>query len=80
MTDEYDSFDAKHYELLSFKDPRIGDVAPDFVVRRLDRREVRLSDYRVSITVLQARQPGRNRLQRGLTVVQYRVRNYPAFE
>ncbi len=55
MTDEYnyDSFDAKHYELLNFRGPRIGDIAPDFVARCLDGREVRLSDYRGPITVLE---------------------------
>jgi peroxiredoxin len=55
MSDEYnyDAFDAKHYELLDFKGPRIGDVAPDFIARGLDGREVRLSDYRGPITVLE---------------------------
>ena len=55
MTDayNYDSFDAKHYELLDFKGPRVGDVAPDFMARRLDGQEVRLSDYHGPITVLE---------------------------
>ena len=55
MSDEYnyDAFDAKHYELLDFKGPQIGSVAPDFAARRLHGGEVRLSDYSAAITVLE---------------------------
>jgi peroxiredoxin len=55
MNDDYnyDSFDASHYDLLDFKGPRIGELAPDFTARRLDGREVKLSDYTGSVTVLE---------------------------
>jgi len=49
----YESFDAEHYELLDFKGPRIGDRAPDFSARLLDGRQVELSTYLGSTTVLE---------------------------
>jgi peroxiredoxin len=55
MTDgyNYESFDAKHYDLLKFKGPRLGDPAPDFSARLLDGRQVKLSEYLGSTTVLE---------------------------
>ena len=49
----YESFNAEQYDLLDFKGPRLGDPAPDFSARLLDGRQVKLSEYQGSTTVLE---------------------------
>ena len=55
MTDDYNynKFDRHQYDLTEFSGPSIGDPAPDFSALLLDGGNVRLSDYRNSLTVLE---------------------------
>jgi peroxiredoxin len=53
MNYNYQRYRMSNYDLSQFRGPKAGEEAIDFTVRRLDGREVRLSDYRGKWVVLE---------------------------
>ena len=55
MTDDYNykAFDACHYDLGASLGSAIGEPAPDFTAHLLNGRQVKLSDYFATLTVLE---------------------------
>ena len=53
MAYNYDNFDAKQYDLATFRGPQIGSKAPDFEVLRADGSPTRLLDFDGDFLVLE---------------------------
>ncbi len=53
MTYNYDSFDAKHYDLATFTGPALGSKAPDFSLSLADGGTARLLDFDTPFLVLE---------------------------
>jgi len=53
MAYNYDSFDAKEYDLATFRGPQIGSKAPDFEVQRADGTRACLLDFKGEFLVLE---------------------------
>ncbi|GMQ76708.1 MAG: hypothetical protein BMS9Abin01_1999 [Gammaproteobacteria bacterium] len=49
----YAAFDADQYDLLHFKAPKAGELAPDFRAVRLDGDSVQFADYLGRVTILE---------------------------